>query len=138
VAAEAVGVEQRAAQPVLRKLATNGPEQRSIRGEFQRHLFIFLQAAGYQLGQARRIEQAGGDATREGCAATAEHWQSRPQCVAHGGVGIVRQGVEEEVGEALAREVPVEREAVREHQTRRIEPARRGLLAQVIVRARVV
>jgi hypothetical protein len=67
--------------------------------------FVFVEGARYQLRQADGVEQAGSNAPWKSFTATGDEWQSRPQRVARRGVGVVGQGVEEEIRQAMPREV---------------------------------
>src|SRR6516165_5531125 len=79
VAAKAVGIEQRVAQPILRKLPANRLQPRSVHRQLQSQRFIFGEAAGHQLRQADSMEQAGSDAAGKGLAPACDQWQSCPQ-----------------------------------------------------------
>ena len=84
------------------------------------------------------MQQAAGHAAGEGAADAGQHRQPRPQRVARRRVRVVRQRVDEEVGQPVPREVRVGREPRREHQALGGDAAPLGLAPQVACRRRIV
>jgi len=74
-------------------------------GEAQRQRFVVVDAGGHELGQAGGDELTLRDAAGERAAGAGDHRQPRPQRVAGRRVRVVRQRVEEQVGQAVPREM---------------------------------
>jgi len=78
-------------------------------------------------------EQAGRDAAGKPLAQAGHDRQPGQQGIVGGGMRIIRQGIEEQVRQAVARKMLVELHSVRVDQSRRIDPARDRLLSQILL-----
>ena len=81
------------------ELFAEGGEGVWVVGELDGGLEVLAWGVGDELGEVEGVEEGGGDAAGEGLALSCEEWESGPEGVAGGGVGVVGEGVEEEVGE---------------------------------------
>ncbi|GCC43192.1 hypothetical protein chiPu_0026934, partial [Chiloscyllium punctatum] len=131
---EALGVEQRRRRPIGCQSRFERREPRWIGGKIDRHLLVSLRRFRNQLGQADRMEQARRDPADKRVAENGQHRQASPQRIAGGGVGVDGNVVEEQVGEAMAREMVGQRRPLCEHQALRSDAARDRLLAQICAR----
>src|SRR6516165_4293625 len=120
---------------ILLKLQSNTLKKRGVRPQFQRERLIFIEAVGDHVGMADSIEKARGNPTRKRLTTASQYGQSRPQGVAGGAVGIVRQSVEEQVGQAMARQMLRWRQSASEDETDGINPAHGSFFAQIILHA---
>ena len=138
MAAEAVGVEQRRCRRPACSFSRIAASSCRRRGELQRQRFVVGEAVGDQLGQTDGCEQARRHARHEGLARQRDQRQAGPQRVACRGVGVDREGVEKQIGQAMAGKMGVEIEARREHQAVGRDAARLGMAAQVVRRSGIV
>ena len=94
--------------------------------ERQRERRVGVGVAADELVEAGRVQQAGGDALREGRTLQRHHRHADPERLAGGGVRVAGPGVEVEVGAGQAAQVLLQRQQGRECQPLGADAARRG------------
>ena len=105
MARRACRVEQRESPAVARQLLFRCGKGDPVGREPEGKRFVFRKRLGDELGQTNRGQQAGGDAAGETGAFAGDQRKPGPKGVAGGRVRIVGKGVQEQVGEAMARQV---------------------------------
>ena len=91
-----------------------------------------------QFRQSNRLEQTGCDAPGKGLAKTGQHRHTGPQGIASCCLGVIRQGIQKNVGKPIACQMVFKPLGpVGEYQARRINAARRGLTALIVHSHRV-
>ena len=131
MAGKARGVKQRAAAAAgLQALAQLGQLGR-VGGQAQGQGFVVGGGWGDEFGQADGVQQAGGHAAREAVAGLREHGQTGPEGIAGGGACVEGQGVQKQIGSAVAGEVVRVVAVPGKDEPLRVDAAPRGLLAQV-------
>lgn len=78
-------------------------------GQVDRQVLIGGEVVGDEFGELHGVQQACAGAAGEAVAEQGEDGEAGPKCAACGGAAVERGGVEEQVGQAVAREVAVER-----------------------------
>src|SRR5262249_38657079 len=117
IAPQSIRIEQRTCLAVGVEFLPYRGDPRGIGRELQGQSFIFVETASDEFGQADGPEQARSHAANETLSHAREHRQPDPKRVARRGMGIDRKIVEEEVGQALAREMLGYLRPWREHET---------------------
>ena len=125
-------------QPILRQLVTHATQQGCICGEPQSQRFISLRIFGYQVWQSDGVQQAGGHPPCERVALTRQDWQSSPERIARRRVGVVGQGIQKQIGEAMPRQMLLKRHPVGEHQPDRVYPSCGGFSAKIALRQGII
>jgi hypothetical protein len=114
-------------QPGRFQLAAQGHGARAVQAQGHRLFLVGAELEGDEFGQAHGAQQAARHARGEGAAGAGQQRQAGPQRVAGGGAGVERVGVEEQVGQLVARQVFGRHGALDEDQARgRCRPVRRG------------
>src|SRR5262249_4303328 len=117
IAPQSIRIEQRTCLAVAVESLPYRRDQPGIGRELQGHSFVFVETASDEFGQADGAEQARSHAADETLSHAREHWQPDPKRVARRGMRINRKIVEEEVGQAVARQMLGYLRLWREHET---------------------
>ena len=130
-------VEQRLAVAVGAKPSPIAGQQAGIERELQHKGFVVGEGIGDELRQADRAQLAPRYAAGEGLAGAGHHRQAGEQRVIGRRVCIAGKGIEEKVGDVVAAEVLLERNAGREDQPLRRDLAIARFLSQVVAARRI-
>src|SRR5262249_36417254 len=117
VAAQSIRVEQWTCLAIAVEFLPYRGNQRAIGRELQGQSFVFVETASDEFRQADGTEQARSHAADETLSYAGEHRQPDPKRVARRGMRIHRKIVEEEVGQAVARQMLGYLRFWREHET---------------------
>src|SRR6516162_1636683 len=117
VAPQSIGIEQRTCRAIAVEFLPYRGDQCGIGRELQGHSLVFSETAGDEFGHAGGAEQARSHAADETLSHAREHRQSDPKCVARRGMRTDRKIVEEEVGQAVARQMLGHLRLWRKHET---------------------
>ena len=131
MARKALRVEQRRRKPVALELMFDGLQSRGIPRKFDRQRFIGLRRGRDQLRQADRLQQAAGDAARERVSRLRQDRQPRPESVARRRVGVKGKRVEEQIREAVPREMFGRRRPGRKDDPGRVDASLRRFRPQI-------
>ena len=131
MARQARGVKQRAGAALLVQALAQGGQLLRMRGQAQGQGLVFIGRLRDEFGQAHGVQQAGGHAACEAAARLREHGQASPEGIAGSRAGIERQGVQKQVGQAVAGQVVGVVAALGKDEPIRSDTAPRGLLAQI-------
>ena len=131
MARQARGIKQRAGAALLVQALAQGGQLLRMRGQAQGQGLVFIGRLRDEFGQAHGVQQAGGHAACEAAARLREHGQAGPERVAGGGAGVKGQGVQEQIGQAVAGQVVAVGAALGKDQPPAVDAAPRGLRAQI-------
>ncbi len=108
---EKIGVEQGRGQAIVCQPLLESFERIRVHSQMDRQLFIIGQSS-LSPAPACRSRKAGWPRPgRENCAPAGEQRQSGPQGIAGGGVGVIGQGIQKQIGLLQPRQMPVERQS---------------------------
>src|SRR5579864_2936780 len=124
-------VEERLREAVVAESAAQRCEQCWLLRQAQRQFLIFRGRAGDEFRQADGLQQARGNAARESVAEQGQERQPGPERIARRGVRIAIEGVEEEIGEAVTREMLRRCDSRREDEALGCHAARLRMATQI-------
>lgn len=98
-----------------RQLALEGGSKFGSVRDPKRQTLIIVQRSRHQLSKADSIQETGSNTSRKGGSEAGQDRQASPKGVAGRGMGVVGQGVQEQICELVARQVFVGRDEWGEH-----------------------
>src|SRR6476646_494764 len=113
--AKPIGIEQRKSQPVLFEPLPKPAKERVVGRKLQGQSFVLIEAVRHQLRQPDGVQQAGRYPAGKRLPAAGQQREPRPQRIARRRVGIIGYRIEEQIGQAMARQVLIERKPCCKH-----------------------
>ena len=124
-------VEKRRGEPVARQFFAQGRQCRTIGRQPRRQSLVITERMRHKFRQGASAQQTARHPSDKNFARTGDDRQAAPERLARRRMGVDRQIVEKQIGEAIARQMFAGRQLRRKDQPRRIDTARRGMVLQI-------